>query len=67
MSHDPYNADSDFISELDVQIASLSDPETRTLLHWETYLTRLQNGSWADDVVIAVLSDMLSITINVQC
>ncbi len=67
LSYDPYNADSDLPSEVDVQIASLSDPETlRALLQWEGYLTRIRNGAWGDDVVIEALSDMFSITINVH-
>ena len=66
LSEDPYNADNEHPNEEDVYIASMSDPTIRSRLRWEKYLGRLRNDAWGDQLVIAALSNMFNVTINVS-
>ena len=49
----------------DEYINSVADPELRTKLRWEKYLTCLRQGAWGDHITLQGIADMLSLKMNV--
>ena len=64
-SGNQYNADTEAPNEEDQLIASVTVPELRTQLMWDKYVRRVRSGGWGDNIMIAALCSMFSITINV--
>ena len=64
-SDNRYNADTEAPNVEDELIACVTDPELRTQLMWNKYIRRVRSGAWGDNIVIAALCNMFSITINV--
>ena len=65
VSSNPYNADTEAPGVKDARIDSITDPEIQLLARWTRYLDRLSNGAWGDNLCIAAIADMFSVTINV--
>ena len=65
VSSNPYNADTEAPGVEDARIDSITDPEVQLLARWTRYLDRLSNGAWGDNLCIAAIADMFSVTINV--
>ena len=64
-SHNAYDADTEPPSVEDTLISSITDPELRSELTCEQYITRLRNGAWGDHIALQVIADIFSVTINV--
>ena len=64
-SHNAYDADTVPPTSVDALISSITDPELRSELTCEQYITRLRNGAWGDHIAIQVIADIFSVTINV--
>ena len=43
-SHDPYNADTEAVTALDVCIGTVVDPAVQAQLRWEKYISRFRDG-----------------------
>ena len=64
-SDNAYDADTGPPSVVDEFISSITDPELRSELTCEQYITRLRNGAWGDHITIQVIADIFGVTINV--
>ncbi len=59
------NSDTEIPSAVDASIASVTGPDTRSALVYARYVDRVRNGSWGDHVVIAAISNMYHVSVNV--
>ena len=63
-SQNAYDADTEPPSVVD-ELISITDPELRSELTCEQYITRLRNGAWGDHIAMQVIADIFGVTINV--
>ena len=64
-SSNPFNADTEAPDDEDAQIDQIADPHVQLLARWTRYLHRLRNGAWGDNLCIAAMANMFSVTVNV--
>ena len=64
-SSNPYDNDTEAPTIEDSFIDSIADPNLQLLARWTRYLERLRHGAWGDNLCIAAIADIFSVTINV--
>ena len=62
---DSYFADTEQPTEEDYLIEAVRDPEVRSELRWQRYLTKLRSTGWGDHVAVQGLANMLSVNMNI--
>ena len=63
LSSNPMNADTEAPDDDDAQVSQIPDPHERSQARWLKYTNRIRHGAWGDNLCIAALANVFSVTV----